>query len=145
MIFAFVVKRLRWLARVPSFPQLFDAMLLICTGLFHRERLEAMEEFEQAALALPRVETRPHRFGGVGFFVERHELCHLHGNGLFDAFVGRANREELVNTGRALGHHVFPASGWVSFWIETHAEVARALDLMRVAQSYQLQSQSRVT
>jgi len=121
---------------MPGLPQLFDAMLLIKTILFDRKRLQAFEMFERAAIAQPKIRVRPHRFGGIGFFLDAHELCHLHGNGLFDAFVGMTNREELVKTGRALPHHVFPSSGWISFWIKSCADARRAIDLMQIAQNY---------
>jgi hypothetical protein len=136
MIFAFVVRRLRWLARIPGLPQFFDAMLLIVTALFNRERLRAIELFEQVALAEPNIEIRPHRFGGTGFFVGNNEICHLHGNGLFDAFVGRLMQTRLVGGGDVLKHHVYPNSGWISFWIENRAHALRAIELMKVARNY---------
>jgi hypothetical protein len=37
-MFAFVVRKLRWLVKVPGAPQIFDAMLLGATGLFHPKR-----------------------------------------------------------------------------------------------------------
>jgi hypothetical protein len=136
MIFRFVVRNLRWLATVPGLPQVFDAMLLIATTLLDRERLRAMELFQQIALVEPNVEMRPHRFGGTGFFVGNNEVCHLHGNGLFDAFVGRLMRTKLVEGGDVLEHHVHPNSGWISFWIDNRAHALRALELMKVGRNY---------
>lgn len=133
MIFRFVVKHLRWLTTVPGLPHVFDAMLLIATTLFNRERLEAMQMLEHAALEQSEIKLRPHRFGGVGFFLDSHELCHLHGNGLFDALVGRTKREELIKTRKALEHHVFPASGWISFWINNREDALCALEFITVA------------
>jgi hypothetical protein len=138
VIFAFVAKRLRWLARLPGLVHVLDAALLIGTALFHRGRLEALELLEKSALKQSGVTIRPHRLGGVGFFFGVHELCHVHGNGLFDALVGCARREELVRSGDALEHHVFPSSGWISFWIKERPDVTHALELMRVATEYAL-------
>lgn len=136
MIFAFVVRKLRWLARTPFFPQFFDALLLLGTALFNRRMLAIMESLETRAIDSLGVHLSAHRFGGVGFTFGRHELGHLHGNGLFDAFVGRKAREQIVQTGQASPHHIFPKSGWVSYWVKTEQDVTNALELMRIAKRY---------
>lgn len=74
-----------------------------------------------------------HRLGGIGFFFRGKESSHIHGNGLLDCFVGRANREALVSNGGALAHHIFPRSGWISFWVEDEEDVRPALELIRIA------------
>jgi hypothetical protein len=136
VIFAFVVHRLRWLARVPLLPQIFDTMLLLGTALFNWRALGLRESLESEACRSLGVELSVHRFGGVGFRHGRHELAHLHGNGLFDAFVGTSARNDVVRSGMASPHHVFPRSGWVSSWIRTEADLPKALELMRIAQRY---------
>jgi hypothetical protein len=141
MMFKFVVKKLRWLARIPVLPQLFDAGLMIATMLFDRPRLRAMEIFENAIRRNYPVQRRPHRFGGVGFFIETTEIGHLHGNGLLDLFVGKSFRSEQVRRGRALPHHVFPDSGWISFWLKSPADLAQALELFEIASRYRTTGQ----
>ena len=141
-MFKFVVKRLRWLARIPVLPQLFDAGLVIATMLFDRPRLRAMETFENAVSRKDAIQRRPHRFGGVGFFVGTTEIGHLHGNGLLDLFVGKSFRTEQARRGRALPHHVFPQSGWISFWLRSPADIAQALNLFEVASMYRTQARS---
>jgi hypothetical protein len=136
VVFAFVIRKLRWLARVPLFPQVFDTMLLLATALFDWRALAVMESLERDACHLPGVELCVHRFGGVGFTSGRHEIAHLHGNGLFDAFVGVRARDSAVRNGVASPHHVFPRSGWVSFWMKTEADLPAALELMRIAHRY---------
>lgn len=136
MIFAFAVRRLKWLAVIPGAPQIFDAMLSASTGLLHPARLRAISEIETAVCALPDVTPGVHRLGGVGFFFRGKECSHIHGNGLLDCFVGRANREELVRDGRAAPHHVFPRSGWISFWIKSGDDVGRAIELIQVSCAY---------
>ncbi len=64
-MFDFVVRYLRWLARVPGLPQFFDALLLAGTCLFHGARLVAMEILETQALRIPGVHHKWHRFGGM--------------------------------------------------------------------------------
>jgi len=141
MIFKFVVKKLRWLARIPVLPQLFDAGLVIATMLFDRPRLRAMEMFENAVCRKDAIQRRPHRFGGIGFFVGTTEIGHLHGNGLLDLFVGKSFRTDQVRRGRALPHHVFPESGWISFWLESPADIGQALALFETARMYRTTSQ----
>ena len=131
--FAFAVRRLKWLAVVPGLPQIFDAILLGSTGLFCPMRLRAMSEVETEVSRWPGMQTGVHRLGGIGFFVHGKESSHIHGNGLLDCFVGRTNRDAMVRDGRALPHHIFPLSGWISFWIEGAEDVRPALELIRLA------------
>jgi Family of unknown function (DUF5519) len=141
MMFKFVVRKLRWLARIPVLPQLFDAGLMVATLLFDRPRLRAMEMFENAVHRKYTIQRRPHRFGGVGFFIGTTEIGHLHGNGLLDLFVGKSFRAEEVRRGRALPHHVFPDSGWISFWLKSPADITRALELFESASMYRTMGQ----
>jgi hypothetical protein len=137
VIFAFAVRRLKWLAAIPGAPQIFDAMLFASTGLFYPARLRAISDIETAVNALPDVTPGVHRLGGIAFFFRGKECSHIHGNGLLDCFVGRANREALVRDRRASPHHVFPRSGWISFWIKNGDDVSEAIDLIRIACAYQ--------
>jgi hypothetical protein len=103
------------------------------TGLFYPARLRAMSEVEAEVGRWPGMQTGVHRLGGIGFSFHGKESSHLHGNGLLDCFVGRINRDSLVRDGRALPHHIFPRSGWISFWIESEEDVRPALELIRMA------------
>ena len=141
MMFKFVVRKLRWLARIPVLPQLFDAGLMVATMLFDRPRLRAMDAFENAIRRKYTIQRRPHRFGGVGFFIGTTEIGHLHGNGLLDLFVGKSFRTEEVRRGRALPHHVFPDSGWISFWLKSPADIAQVLELIEIASMYRTTGQ----
>lgn len=136
MIFDFIVRKLKWLAAIPGAPQIFDAVLLISTALFSPRRLRAISDVEAAVNQLPGLRAGVHRLGGIGFFFHGKECSHIHGNGLLDCFVGRGNRDELVRKHRASPHHVFPHSGWVSFWIKGDDDVQPAIDLVRIACAY---------
>jgi hypothetical protein len=129
-MFYFVVRHLRWLARVPGLPHVFEAILLAETFLFRRSRLAAMETLEAEALRRPGLELHVHRLGGVEFVCAGRELGHLHGHGLLDARVGRARAKALLRSGRVRPHHVFPHSVWISFQLESTADVSYALALM---------------
>ena len=137
MIFEFAVRHLKWLAGIPGAPQIFDAILASATALFHPARLRAICAIERAATGMPGVKTGVHRFGGIGFYFRGRECSHIHGNGLLDCLVGMANREKLVEHRRALPHHVFPRTGWISFWVRTGDDVPKAIDLIRLACAYQ--------
>ena len=124
---------MKWLARIPGAPQIFDALLLAATGVFHPSRLRVISQIESAVSQWPGTRVGVHRLGGIGFFFHGKESSHIHGNGLLDCFVGRTNRDSLVESGRALPHHVFPRSGWISFWIRGENDIQPALDLIRIA------------
>lgn len=136
-MFTFVVRNFRWLARVPGAPQIFDAALLISTALFCPSRLRAISAVEKEAQRLPDVNLGLHRYGGIGFFFRGKEMSHIHGNGLLDCFVGRTNRDLLLQErGSVRAHHVFPRSGWISFFVKDRDDVERALELIQVARAY---------
>jgi hypothetical protein len=124
---------LKWLGRIPGAPQIFDAVLLAATALFRPACLRGISAIESAVRRWPDVRIGVHRFGGMGFFFRGKESSHIHGNGLLDCFVGRANRDRLIASGHALPHHVFPRSGWISFWVRDEADVEAALELIRMA------------
>ena len=76
-------------------------------------------------------ESKPHRFGGIEFRVNGHEIGHLHGDRLADLPFPRKIREELVSEGKAQTHHVLPQTGWVSYRIRGEEDVEGALELFR--------------
>jgi hypothetical protein len=40
-----------------------------------------------------------------------------------------------------LPHHVFPDSGWISFWLKSPADIAQALELFEIASMYRTTGQ----
>jgi hypothetical protein len=133
-MFYFVVRHLRWVARLPGFPQLFDALLVAQTCLFRRSRLAAMESLEREALQFPGVYLKVHRLGGIEF-VEKsgRELGHLHGNGLLDMIVGKENAAQLLARNSVQSHHIFPKSKWVSFQLYAIDDLPMAIQLIHLA------------
>ena len=137
VIFAFVVRNFRCLAKVPGAPQIFDAALLLSTALFSPHRLRAISAVEKKTQRLAEVKLGVHRYGGIGFFVRGKEMGHIHGNGLLDCFVGRENRDLLLRASAGVtAHHVFPQSGWISFFVKDRDDVERALELIQIACAY---------
>jgi hypothetical protein len=80
----------------------------------------------------PRVETAPHRFGGIEFRVDRREIGHVHPSGMLDLPFPVRMRRDLVSAGRAEAHHMLPNSGWVTFRIRTEHDLPAAVDLLRL-------------
>jgi hypothetical protein len=87
----------------------------------------------QEILSWPGVTEEPHRFGGIEFRLGKRELGHLHGDYLADLPFPVRVREELVAAGKAMPHHILPASGWVSYPIRDATAVPGALALFRLA------------
>lgn len=133
-MFLFVVRHLRWMARVPLFPQIFDGFLLASVWLIDPERIKAMEMLEEAMRSQPDVSVRIHRLGGMEFYHrDSKELGHLHGHGLLDARLKKEDATMWLAAGRAQPHHVLPHTGWVSLPIKSRADVPLALKLLEAA------------
>ena len=94
------------------------------------ESIAALIEHE--VLSWPNVTAHPHRFGGVEFQVNQHEIGHLHGDHLADLPFPVRVRRELVADGRASPHHILPDTGWVSYYIRSAADLAGAIALFRL-------------
>lgn len=74
----------------------------------------------------------PHRFGGIKFRVDNREIGHLHGNYQADIPFSARLRKELVTSGRAFLHHIYPNSGWVSFYIRSADDVPALIELLKL-------------
>lgn len=92
----------------------------------------AAKTIEQEILSWPGTSVEPHRFGGVEFRVNHHEIGHLHGSNMADLPFPVRVRQELVASGRASRHHILPDTGWVSFYIREPGDTERALELFRL-------------
>lgn len=131
-VFHFVVRRLRWLIRIPFLPQLFDTLLVAWTSVARPRRLKAMMAMESALR--DRVDLAVHGYGGVEFRDGRgRQLGHIHGHGLLDVCLSRSQAQRLIDEGRVLPHHIYPDSGWVSFQLESPEDVPSALALIEMA------------
>ena len=89
------------------------------------------ETIECEVTGWPGVEAGVHRFGGVEFRIDGHEIGHLHGERMADFPFPVRKRKELVESGKAQRHHVLPQTGWVSYYLRGQEDVAGALDLFR--------------
>lgn len=90
------------------------------------------ERIEREVLAWPGVSVEPHRFGGVEFRVNHHEMGHLHGSRQADLPFPVRVRRELVEQGRASLHHILPDTGWVTYYIRGEDDIERVVELFRL-------------
>ena len=94
----------------------------------------AKEKIHEAVMQWDGVTAQPHRFGGTEYlWGERREIGHIHGNALVDIPFPKKVRDEVVAAGRAKPHHILPDSGWISFYLNTEADVAQAIELLRLS------------
>lgn len=87
---------------------------------------------EREILSWSHVSVHPHRFGGVEFQVNQHEIGHLHGDSQADLPFSVRVRRELVAAGRASLHHILPDTGWVSYYLRSEADLPGAIELFRL-------------
>lgn len=80
----------------------------------------------------PGVTALEHRFGGTEFRVGKVEIGHIHGDRLADLPFPKRIRNELVDSGKALPHHVLPDSGWVSKPISGPEDVGEVIALFKM-------------
>lgn len=93
----------------------------------------ALETIRGEVLSWDGVSEQPHRFGGVEFRYGKRELGHIHGDRFADLPFRRPIRDMLVETGRALPHHVMPDSGWVTKPIRSDDDVEETIELFRLS------------
>jgi Family of unknown function (DUF5519) len=132
-VFGWVVRHLRWCARIPGSPHLFDTFLFLDTAIFHPRRRAAMEALEAEVLQRFDCKLGTHRFGGTAYLIDGHEVAHVHGNGLLDVHLNRDLARTFVAQEHAEPHHVLGDSSWVSYWIQTHDDVPTAMALIEAA------------
>lgn len=99
-----------------------------CAGL---ESL-ILEKINKEILSWPGVTTGQHRFGGTEFRVGKREMGHIHGDKLADLPFPMQVRNQLIESGRALPHHILPESGWVSKWIRSEEDESEVVELFRM-------------
>jgi hypothetical protein len=97
----------------------------------------------QKILEWPGVTTEPNRFGGIEFLVNYKEMGHLHGERLADLPFTIKIRENLIASGQALPHHIYPESGWVSYWIRNSGDIPAVINLFKL-QYERLKSRSPI-
>lgn len=107
-----------------------------CQNQIREERgkmnTQITQTIKEEILKWPGITTEPNRFGGIEFLVNKKEMGHLHGEKLADLPFPVEIRKELIASGRALPHHIYPESGWVSYWIRNSDDVPAVLGLFEM-------------
>jgi len=95
--------------------------------------MKCLGRLEDEVSGWPRVSVRAHRFGGKEFRFGKAEIGHIHKDGTVDIPFPRAVRDSLVEKGQAEEHRWVPNSGWTTFRIRGEADIAHAIELMRIS------------
>ncbi|WP_165953092.1 luciferase domain-containing protein [Pedobacter changchengzhani] len=132
MIFSFVVKRLGFIKSIPLTALIFDSGLKLWLFISKSEKLDWFDDLEEEILNWNGVTISLHKFGGTQFNYGKHEIGHLHSNGILDILFDKKTKAELIATGKAKAHHVFNNSGWISFYIEKKDDLPDAISLLRM-------------
>jgi Family of unknown function (DUF5519) len=96
------------------------------------DMLTISDAIKQEVLTWAEVTVMPHRFGGIEFRVKDREFGHLHGDYQGDIPFTSRLRKELVAAGKAELHHLYPNSGWISYYIKGQEDVPLLLELLRM-------------
>jgi hypothetical protein len=131
--FNFVVKRLRFLKRVPYLTWVFDAWLRLWLILIASEIAGHIDALEMEINSWPGVSVGLHKYGGLQFNYHHKEIGHIHGNGLLDIRFSRAVKAKLLADGKVINHHVFTDSGWISFYVRNADDQQYAIILLNLA------------
>lgn len=129
---SWVARHLPFLKPIRGLPQMFDGLLYAHSAVFRPEIRMSLDTIEQTLLSWPGVTAQVHRFGGLEYRCGRREIGHLHSNGLLDIPFSKTLRNQVIDAGKAQPHHIYPQSGWISFWIKSESDVANALSLLRL-------------
>ena len=92
-----------------------------------------LARLEAEVSAWPNVSVHAHRFGGKEFRFGKAEIGHVHKAGTVDIPFPRTVRDALLEEGQAEEHRWVPNSGWITFEIRHEADVAHAVELMRIS------------
>lgn len=111
----------------------FDSLMRLWLLISKPAVLDWIDSLEAFIQALPDCSITVHRYGGSQFNYQGKEFAHLHSHGLLDILFNQQIKKSLIAEGKALPHHVFPQSGWISFYIRTEADLVKALDLLQQA------------
>lgn len=99
---------------------------------------------EREVSSWPGVTAAPHRFAGreylLGTSRERsgREVGHVHGDRQADLPLAKPLRDALVAGDYTSKHHLFPDSGWVTFYLDRDGPVEDAIDVFRAAYLWQV-------
>nr|WP_255563646.1 luciferase family protein [Mucilaginibacter rivuli] len=113
--------------------QVFDAWLKLWSLITKPEILDAMDDIEAELSTWQGVTIGLHKYGGMQFNYLGKELGHIHGNGILDMRFSRVEKRKLMEEQMVSDHHVFPDSGWITFYIQEKEDSDYAILLLKMA------------
>src|ERR687890_1889058 len=91
------------------------------------------ENIKEKILSWPGVTSNPYYFGGgIEFRVNKRDMGHIHGHKLADLPFPIEIRKDLIASGKALPHIIYPESMWVSYFIRSEEDASKIVDLFRL-------------
>jgi hypothetical protein len=132
-LFRFIVKHFGFLKFVPLAALVFDAWLKLWSLITNPGILDSLDDIEAEISTWAGVTIGLHKYGGIQFNYHGKELGHIHGNGILDIRFSRAIKNRLMEEKRISNHHVFPNSGWITFYIRKREDSDYAISLLKVA------------
>jgi MFS family permease len=90
------------------------------------------ENIKHEILSWPGVTSNPYQFGGVEFRVNKRDMGQIHGEKLADLPFPIKLRKEIISSGKALPHIIYPESMWVSYIIHSEEDIPKIIDLFRL-------------
>ena len=94
---------------------------------------DLLKNLEAKVSLWPGIKVHPHRFGGREFSLGRLEVGHAHNDGVVDIPFPRLLRDQLLAEGLVQEHHWVPDSGWSTYRVQSEADMAQALRLLRLS------------
>lgn len=116
---------------IPLFPIILDEQLKVVTFFFHPLKFKKMKEFVDEIIKTEALKTEFHRYGGIEFHFNKTEIGHMHSNGLLDISFAKPIRDLLISKKLCKEHHIYPASGWTSFYINKDSDLQIPFQLIR--------------
>jgi Family of unknown function (DUF5519) len=90
------------------------------------------ETIKKKILSWPGVTSNTYRFGGIEFRVNKRDMGHIHGDKLADLPFPNTIRKNLIASGKALPHIIYPESMWVSYFINSEEDISQIVELFRL-------------
>ena len=91
------------------------------------------ENIKHEILSWPGVTSNPYQYGGVEFHVNKREMGHIHGEKLADLPFPIKLRKEIIASGKALPHIIYPESMWVSYIIHSEEDIPQDYSSLSIA------------
>ena len=132
-LFNNVIRTLAFMKHVPFAPMLFDAILKLLTYFTRKDVLIMVDDIEDEVTAWHGVSSKMHKYGGLQFDVHDKEIGHIHGNGVVDILLSRANKDQLLSEGKVTDHHTFKNSGWITYILNGQESKEYALRLFKIS------------